>query len=151
MSWLTPKLSPSRLVYVGLRDVDENEREILEDLNIKTFYMADVDRLGIVKVVQEALESVDPHGERNIHLSFDIDALDPADAPATGTVVRGGLTLREGLTLCDMIHRTGRLKAVDLVEVNPSLASNQLDAAKTVNAANNILLAALGLRNSPPF
>ena len=91
MSWLTPKLSPSQLVYVGLRDVDEPEKEILEDLNIKAFYMTDVDKLGIVEVVEEALKSVDPHGIRNIHLSFDIDSLDPEDAPATGTAVRGGL------------------------------------------------------------
>ena len=151
MSWLTPQLSPSQLVYIGLRDVDEKEQEILQSLNIKAFYMQDVDRLGIVKVVEEALGSVDPHGERNIHLSFDIDALDPGDAPATGTPVRGGLTLREGLTLCDLVYQTGRLKAVDMVEVNPSLASSQIEKARTVNAANNILLAALGFRNCPPF
>merc|ERR1712013_244460 len=151
MSWLTPQLSPSQLVYIGLRDVDEKEQEILQSLNIKTFYMQDVDRLGIVQVVEEALGSVDPHGERNIHLSFDIDALDPGDAPATGTPVRGGLTLREGLTLCDLVYQTGRLKAVDMVEVNPSLASSEIEKARTVNAANNILLAALGFRNCPPF
>jgi len=151
LSWLTPMLSPSQLVYVGLRDVDEKEQEILENLNIKAFYMQDVDRLGIEKVVKEALDSVDPHGERNIHLSFDIDALDPMDAPATGTPVRGGLTLREGLTLCDLVYRTGRLKAVDMVEVNPSLANSDTEKARTVTAANNILLAALGFRNSPPF
>ena len=148
MNWLTPQLSPSQLVYVGLRDVDEPEKEILEDLNIKAFYMEDVDRLGIIEVVEEALKSVDPDGTRNIHLSFDIDSLDPKDAPATGTAVGGGLTLREGLTLCNMVHRTGRLKAVDMVEVNPSLASNKAGAEKTVNAANDLLMAALGFQNS---
>merc|ERR1719300_823198 len=148
MNWLTPKLPTSQLVYVGLRDVDEPEKEILADLNIKAFYMEDVDRLGIVEVVEEALKSVDPHGTRNIHLSFDIDSLDPKDAPATGTAVGGGLTLREGLILCNMVHRTGRLKAVDMVEVNPSLASNKAGAEKTVNAANDLLMAALGFQNS---
>jgi arginase len=151
LSWLTPRLSPAQLVYVGLRDVEQREREVLVELGITAFYMADVDRLGIVQVVEEALASVDPLGNRNIHLSFDIDALDPVDAPATGTAVRGGLTMREGLTLCDMVHRTGRLKAVDMVEVNPGLANNVEEANRTVNAANNILLAALGFRNSPPF
>jgi len=145
MSWLTPQLPPSQLVYVGLRDVDDAEKEILEDLNIKAFYMTDVDSRGIIEVVEEALKAVDPDGRRNIHLSFDIDALDPLDAPATGTAVRGGLTLDEGLTLCDMVHRTGMLKAVDMVEVNPSLATNKADAEKTINAANNILMTALGL------
>jgi len=151
LSWLTPRLSPSRLVYIGLRDVEEKEKEILRNLNISAFYMADVDRNGIVKVVEEALARVDPLGKRNIHLSFDIDALDPADAPATGTAVRGGLTLREGLTLCDMVNSTGRLQVVDMVEVNPSLATDIKAASRTVNAANNILLAALGYRNSPPL
>jgi len=151
LAWLTPQLAPSRLVYVGLRDVEEDEKKTLADLNITAFYMSDVDRLGIVKVVEEALSSVDPLGKRNIHLSFDIDVLDPADAPATGTAVRGGLTLREGLTLCDMVHNTGRLRAMDLVEVNTSLARNKEESIRTVNAANNIILAALGFRNSPPL
>lgn len=104
MSWLTPQLPPSQLVYVGLKDVDDAEKEILEDLNIKAFYMTDVDSRGIIEVVEEALKAVDPDGRRNIHLSFDIDALDPLDAPATGTAVRGGFTLDEGLTLCDIVH-----------------------------------------------
>jgi len=151
LNWLTPRLDPSRLVYVGLRDVEEEERKILTDLNIAAFYMDDVDKLGIVNVVNEALASVDAHGKRNIHLSFDIDALDPCDAPATGTAVRGGLTLREGLTLCDMVHSTGRLRAVDMVEVNPKLGSDMKDVATTVNAANNIILAAMGHRSSPPM
>jgi len=148
MSWLTPQLAPSQLVYVGLRDVDEAEKKILEDLNIKAFYMTDVDSRGIVQVVEDALKTVDPDGIRNIHLSFDIDALDPLDAPATGTAVRGGLTLDEGLTLCDLVYSTGRLKAVDMVEVNPSLASNKADAEKTINAANKILMTALGFGKS---
>jgi arginase len=131
--------------------VEEEEKKTLKNLNIAAFYMADVDRLGIVKVVEEALAGVDPLGKRNIHLSFDIDALDPADAPATGTAVRGGLTLREGLTLCDMVNSTGRLRAMDLVEVNTSLASEKEDANRTVNAANNIILAAMGFRSSPPL
>ena len=136
---------------MGLRDVEEEEKKVLRNLNIAAFYMEDVDKLGIVKVVEKALSSVDPLGKRNIHLSFDIDALDPAEAPATGTAVRGGLTLREGLTLCDMVHSTGRLRAMDLVEVNPSLAKEVKDADRTVNAANNIVMAALGFRSSPPF
>merc|ERR1712183_19897 len=111
----------------------------------------DVDKLGIVNVVNEALAIVDPREERNIHLSFDIDVLDPDEAPATGTAVRGGLTLREGLTLCDIVHSTGRLRAVDMVEVNPKLGSDMKDVATTVNAANNIILAAMGHRSSPPM
>jgi arginase len=144
LNWLTPQLLPSRLVYVGLRDVEEEEKKILTKLNIAAFYMADVDELGIVKVVEDALACVDPCGKRNIQLSFDIDALDPFDAPATGCPVRGGLTLWEGLTLCTMVQRTGRLRAMDMVEVNPKLAKDMEEADRTVNAANDIILAALG-------
>ena len=126
-------------MYVVFRDVEEREREVLVELGITAFYMADVDRLGIVKVVDEALASVDPLGNRNILLSFYIDALDPVDAHATGTAVRGGLTMTEGMTLCDMVYMAGSLKAVDMVEVNPGLASNLGEATRTVNAANNIL------------
>merc|ERR1719318_510584 len=81
LKWLKPQLLPSRLVYIGLRDVEEEEKNILQNLNIAAFYMSDVDALGIAKVVEEALARVDPLEKRNIHLSFDIDALDPEDAP----------------------------------------------------------------------
>ena len=128
--------------------MEDKEKKILADLNIAAYYMADIDKLGIVEVTKEALAIVDPREERNIHLSFDIDVLDPDEAPATGTAVRGGLTLREGLTLCDMVSRTGRLQAMDLVEVNPSLGKDRGEVARTVNAANNIILAAMGFRNS---
>jgi len=143
LDWLTPSLDPSRLVYIGLRDVEEEEKKILDRLNISAFYMSDVDDHGIVSCVEKALHNLDPLGQRNIHLSFDIDALDPEDASATGTPVRGGLTLHEGITLCQLLHQTSRLRAIDMVEVNPILAKDAIEAKKTVNAANDIILAAL--------
>ena len=84
MDWIKPKLDPRRIVYIGLRDVEESERKILRDLKISTYYMSDVDNMGMKEVVNEALEHVDPEGIRKIHLSFDIDALDPSEASATG-------------------------------------------------------------------
>ena len=127
------------------------EKEIIKDLNIAAYYMSDIDDLGIEAVVEEALTRVDPEGGRRIHLSFDIAALDPAEAPATGTPVRGGLTLREGMKLCQLLSLTGKLRAMDLVEVNPSLATDKKEADRTVSAANNIVLAALGFRDSSPL
>merc|ERR1719419_1952191 len=151
LNWLEPSLDPSRIVYIGLRDVEEEEKKILKHLNISAFYMSEVDKLGIVRVVEEALKTVDPVGQKNIHLSFDIDSLDPLEASATGTPVRGGLSLREGLTLCQLLSETNRLTAIDMVEVNTFLANDQKEAERTVKAANNIVLAALGFRDSPPF
>ena len=150
MDWITPRLDTSRLVYIGLRDVEEEERKILEKLSITAYYMSDVDRLGINHVVSEALTRLDKSGTRNIHLSFDIDALDPVEASATGTPVRGGLSLREGMTVCDMIQRTGRLSAMDLVEINPRLGDER-EVMKTVESAQLLIYSTLGLRDIVSF
>ena len=84
--------------------------------------MTDIDRLGIKTVLSECLSSTDPAGIRDIHLSFDVDALDPSLTPATGTPVRGGLFKEEGEFICSELASTGRLLAVDMVEVNPLLS-----------------------------
>jgi len=146
--WLVPRLRPGRLAYLGLRDVDGKEREMLEDLGIAAYYTQDIDRLGVEGAVREALYRVDPQGTRNIHMSFDIDVLDPCEAPATGTTVRGGLTLREGQHIGDILYSTGRLRGMDLVEVNPRLGKDQEEVERTVRAACNIILAALGHRRN---
>jgi len=79
-----------------------------------------------------------------IHLSFDIDSLDPEWAPSTGTPVRGGLTLREGDFICECLHETGSLVAIDMVEVNPSLAATEEQVQTTVRAASSLIRCALG-------
>lgn len=86
-SWVQSILKPERLVYIGLRDVDSGEKKILREHKIKAFSMHDVDKYGIGKVVDMALDHVNPDRDRPIHLSFDVDALDPSVAPATGTPV----------------------------------------------------------------
>lgn len=86
-SWVQPILKPERLVYIGLRDVDSGEKKILREHNIKAFSMHEVDKYGIGKVVDMALDHVNPERDRPIHLSFDVDALDPSVAPSTGTPV----------------------------------------------------------------
>ena len=90
-SWLdnapNARLAASRLVYIGLRDVDSGEKKILKDHGIKAFSMHHVDKYGIGKVVEMALDHVNPNRDLPIHLSFDVDALDPTVAPSTGTPV----------------------------------------------------------------
>jgi Arginase/agmatinase/formimionoglutamate hydrolase, arginase family len=86
-SWVKPLLKPERLVYIGLRDVDAGEKRILKEHNIKAFSMHEVDKYGIGKVVEMALDHVNPKRDLPIHLSFDVDALDPSVAPSTGTPV----------------------------------------------------------------
>jgi len=142
-AWVKPVLAPSRIVYIGLRDVDSGEKRILKENNIKAFSMHEVDKYGIGKVVEMALDHVNPKRDLPIHLSFDVDALDPSVAPSTGTPVRGGLTFREGHYICEAIHETGLLVAFDLVEVNPSL-SDADSVEQTVNVGCSLVRSALG-------
>ncbi|KZL64842.1 arginase [Colletotrichum incanum] len=143
--WLKDEhmLSIKKLVYIGLRDVDAGEKRILRENGIKAFSMFDIDRYGIGRVMEMALAHIGT--DTPIHLSFDVDALDPMWAPSTGTPVRGGLTLREGDYICECVHETGSLVALDLVEVNPSLAADQEGAAsETVRAGCSLVRCALG-------
>ena len=86
-SWIKPVLKANRLVYIGLRDVDAGEKAILKEHGIKAFSMHEVDKYGIGKVVEMALDHVNPERKLPIHLSFDVDSLDPTVAPSTGTPV----------------------------------------------------------------
>ena len=146
--WLqrAPALSPSSVVYVGLRDLDVGEKHAVRALGIRAFTMRDVDRLGIGRVMDMALEHLlerFPAG-RPLHLSYDIDAVDPALAPATGTRVPGGLTLREAHYVAEALAETGLLGSMDMVEVNPSLAPAAGGTASTVSLALDLVASALG-------
>lgn len=142
-SWVKPALRKDRIVYIGLRDVDAGEKRILKETGIKAYSMHDVDKHGIGKIVEMALDAVNPARDRPIHLSFDVDALDPSVAPSTGTPVRGGLTFREGHYICEAIYETGLLVAMDLMEVNPSLMSD-VDVATTVAVGCSLIRSAMG-------
>jgi arginase len=144
--WITDdmRIPLSKLVYIGLRDVDRGEKAILRQHGVKAFSMHDIDRHGIGRVMEMALAHIG--SDTPIHLSFDVDALDPTYAPSTGTPVRGGLTLREGDFIAECVHETGCLVAMDLVEVNPSLEPgvNDIGATETVRAGCSIVRCALG-------
>ena len=151
-------LSVKKLVYIGLRDIDKGEKKILRENGIKAFSMHDIDKYGFTSLTccPKSSHSRDRHGigrvmemalghignDTPIHLSFDVDALDPQWAPSTGTPVRGGLTLREGDYIAECVHETGSLVAMDLVEVNPSLEAD--GAADTIRAGCSLVRCALG-------
>lgn len=90
-AWVSPLLRPERLVYIGLRDVDRGEKLLLRKHGIMAFSMHEIDKYDIGRVVDMALDHVNPQRDRPIHLSFDVDALDPSVAPSTGTPVRTAL------------------------------------------------------------
>uniref|UniRef100_A0A8D0GU11 Arginase n=1 Tax=Sphenodon punctatus TaxID=8508 RepID=A0A8D0GU11_SPHPU len=144
-SWVTPCLSAKDIVYIGLRDVDAGEHCILKSLGIKCYSMADVDKLGIGKVMEETLDYLLANKRRPIHLSFDIDGLDPSLAPATGTTVSGGMTFREGICVTEELYKTVLLSAVDMMEVNPSCGKSQEEVTLTVNTAIAMILSFFGV------
>ncbi|KAI9725077.1 MAG: A-agglutinin attachment subunit precursor [Candelaria pacifica] len=133
-------ISTKKLVYIGLRDIDPGEKKTLREHKIKAFSMHDIDRHGIGRVMDMALAHIGT--DTPIHLSFDVDALDPVFAPSTGTPVRGGLTLREGDFIAECVHETGQMIGFDLVEVNPEL--EPLHGAETVRVGCSLVRCALG-------
>ncbi|XP_068933485.1 arginase-1 [Petaurus breviceps papuanus] len=144
-SWVTPCLSAKDIVYIGLRDVDPGEHRILKDLGIKFFSMTEVDKFGIAKVMEETLSYLIGRKKRPIHLSYDVDGLDPSMTPATGTPVPGGLTYREGLYITEEICKTGLLSGLDIMEVNPSLGKTPDEVNRTVNTAVALTLSCFGV------
>ena len=121
--WMNPSLKGNSLVYFGLRDIDRPEWDHIKDLDISYQTKSDMDQKGVVESVTEALSHIDP--KRPIHLSFDIDSLDPSIAPSTGTSVENGLTMDQTLTLIRTLKSEGReIVNMDLVEVNPMIFEN---------------------------
>uniref|UniRef100_A0A3Q3W6F1 Arginase n=1 Tax=Mola mola TaxID=94237 RepID=A0A3Q3W6F1_MOLML len=152
-SWVKPCVSAKDLVYIGLRDLDPAEHYTLKLLGVKLFSMTEVDRLGVARVMEETCDYLCAKAKKPIHLSYDIDAIDPAVTPATGTPAVGGLSYREGLYIAEHLCQTGLLSGVDLVEVNPLRGRTKDDVRSTVSTAVDLLLACFGrLRegNHPP-
>ncbi|XP_038670583.1 arginase-1-like [Scyliorhinus canicula] len=143
-SWLEPCLSAKDIVYVGLRDVDPGEKNIIKKLGIKFFSATDVNHMGIQKVMEMTSDYLYSRIKKPIHLSFDIDGFDPILAPATGTPVEGGLTYEQGIFVASEIQKTGLLSAIDVVEVNPSLGKTEEEVTSTVNSGRDVILKALG-------
>lgn len=137
-------LDLGRLAYIGLRDLDDGEREIIRRHKITAFTAQDVERLGIQAVMHMAMQQINPDRNRPIHLSFDIDGVDPLYAPSTGTPVAGGITHREARYICEYLHDSGLLRSMDMAEVNPMI--DAVNAPRTCAAAIECILAALGHR-----
>lgn len=127
----TPKVKPENIVLIGMRDLDTGEREYIKNNNIKTYTMADIDRFGIQQVINESIEHLKDKTD-GIHLSLDVDALDPAETPGTGTRVLGGLNYRESHFALELLHNSQLITSMDLVEVNPLIDQNNHTAEQAV-------------------
>ncbi len=116
----TPALDPRDVVIIGARDVDEGERAMVRELGVRVYTMAELDERGTAVCVREAFDRVQ-NGTAGVHLSFDLDGVDPSAAPGVGTPVPGGLSIRESHLICETAARTGRLLGMEMVELNPTL------------------------------
>ena len=114
-----PVQSVRRAALVGVRSLDEGERALIRELDVRVFTMSEIDRRGVEHVLADALEFLS--GEPFLHVSFDLDAVDPMFAPGVGTPVPGGLSYREAHLALELVAESGRLDSLDMVEVNPVL------------------------------
>ncbi len=137
----SPKVKPEHTVLIGIRNLDEREKERIRESGVQVFTMKDIDRNGIAQVVEQAIATAS-RDTAGIHVSFDMDVCDPTIAPGVGTPVKGGLDYREAHMVMEMVADSGVLRALDLVEVNPILDDRNMTAILGVELASS----ALGMR-----
>jgi arginase len=139
-AWPLPALRPESVSLIGVRSLDEGERELVRRLGVSVHTMSDLDRRGVEPVVREALERV--AGAAFVHVSLDMDVVDPDVAPGVGTPVRGGLSYREAHLAMELVAESGQLGSLDVVEVNPILDRENA----TAQLAVELVASALGER-----
>lgn len=138
-----PKIDPENVALIGIRDIDDRERDIIHGSGIRTFTMSEIDRDGIAEVTKKALEVVTA-GTAGFHVSFDVDGCDPTVIPGSGTLVPGGVTYREAHYLLEECARceTGTMLSMEVVELNPFLDQGNISAER----ARDLILSAFGKR-----
>lgn len=134
-------LKPERTVIIGARSIDPGERHFLQKLGVRVYTIRDIERLGIARVMEQAVD-ITSCGTDGVHLSLDLDGLDPAYAPGVGTPVPGGLSLRESLLAVELLSDAGVAVSAEFVEVNPTLDLRN----KTAEAAVDLIGALFGER-----
>ena len=134
-----PKLDPKLCVHVGARDIDPGEREMIKKLGVRFFTMREIDERGMSACMDEAI-AIASRGTGGYSVTFDVDVLDPGDAPGSGTLVRGGLTYREAHLGMEKIAEAGGMRMLEIVEINTALDVNN----KTAELGVELILSALG-------
>jgi arginase len=139
-SWPLPALDPARTVLLGTRMLDPGEKEAARELGVRVITMSEIDRIGIERAVDEALERV--AGEGFVHVSLDLDVVDPEEAPGVGTPLRGGLSYREVHLAMELVAEAGVMTSLEVVEVNPILDREN----QTAELAVELVASAFGAR-----
>lgn len=135
----SPKLDPTLCAHVGARDIDPGERELIRKLGIRFFTMREIDERGMSACMDDAI-AIASRGSAGYSVTFDVDALDPGDAPGSGTLVRGGLTYREAHVGMEKIAEAGGMRSLEVVEINTALDVNN----KTAELGVELILSAFG-------
>jgi arginase len=139
-AWPLPAVDPERVSLIGVRSLDEAERELVRSRGVAVYTMTDLDRRGVEPIVREALERAS--GAAFVHISLDMDVVDPDVAPGVGTPVRGGLSYREAHLAMELVAESGLMGSMDVVEVNPILDRENA----TAQLAVELVASALGER-----
>ncbi|MYL47562.1 arginase [Virgibacillus halodenitrificans] len=126
-----PKIKPENIVIIGARSLDPGEKELIKEKGIKVFTMHEIDRLGMPNVMSEAIKYLKDRTD-GVHLSLDLDGLDPSEAPGVGTPVLGGITYRESHLAMEMLEESGMITSAEFVEVNPILDEKNKTATVAV-------------------
>jgi arginase len=134
-----PALLAKHVAILGARDLDKEERRLVKESGVRVFTMSEIDERGIAVCMDEALART-TDGTAGVHLSFDLDGVDPEYAPGVGTAVAGGLTYREAHLACEKVAHTGKLLGMDLVELNPILDEGN----RTARLGVELILSAFG-------
>ncbi|WP_010284929.1 arginase [Bacillus timonensis] len=127
----SPKIKPENIVIIGARALDDGEKELIKKLGIKVYTMHEVDRLGMTKVMEETIAYLRDRTD-GVHLSLDLDGLDPHDAPGVGTPVLGGISYRESHLAMEMLEESKLITSAEFVEVNPILDDKNKTASVAV-------------------
>jgi arginase len=136
-AWPLPALDPRRVALLGLRQADVGERKLLREVGVRVFTMSEIDRIGVERAMREALDHV--AGPGFVHVSLDLDALDPEVAPGVGTPVRGGLSYREAHLALELVAESGLAGSLEVVEVNPILDRENTTATTAVELVASAL------------
>jgi arginase len=131
-----PAITPDQVRQIGIRSVDRGEKRLVKEHGLDIYDMRYIDEVGMKRAMEEALEGVGD--DTHLHVSFDVDMLDPGIAPGTGTRVPGGVDYREGQLIMEMIADTGRMGSLDIVEVNPALDKRNATAVLAVDLVESL-------------
>lgn len=134
-----PKLNPKFIAHIGARDLDLGEKKLIRELGINCWTMHDIDRYGMNYCIEKAIEVVS-NAPSGFSVTFDVDGIDPVDAPGSGTLVRGGFSYREAHLALERIAETGKMQSFEIVEVNPMLDRDN----RTSELAVELILSVLG-------